>query len=393
MKIGMVSPYDWSYPGGVRDHIRHLSAELIKLGHEVRILTPASTAQRLQDVFNENLYIMGHTRPIPINGSIARIAWDSSLTPLLQAILARERFDILHIHEPLVPGLPLTALRLYQGVTVGTFHAFARSSMTSTSYLAYASASPFLRPYFKQLAGHIAVSTVAREFVAHYFPANYRVIPNGVNLERFHQRVVPLPHLSDDKLNILFVGRFERRKGVKYLLQAIPLVRDRHPNTRFIFVGEGHRRQDMQRIVTQRGWSDVIFTGYVPDRELPHYYASADLFCAPATGGESMGIVLLEAMASGVPVVATDIPGYATVVESGINGLLTPPRDSLELAVAMNYLLDHPALRHQYAQAGLLNVRDYAWPHVARNVLDYYYTLLAQRSGLVEPMKESVAIP
>lgn len=390
MKIGMVSPYDWSYPGGVRDHIRHLSAELMKLGHEVRILAPAS---QLQDVLNENLYAMGRTTPIPINGSIARIAWDSSLTPLLQAILTRERFDILHIHEPLVPGLPLTALRLSRGVTVGTFHAFARSSMTSTSYLAYASASPFLRPYFKRLAGHIAVSTVARQFVSHYFPANYRVIPNGVNLERFHQRVTPLPRLSDDKLNILFVGRFERRKGVKYLLRAIPLVRDQHPNTRFIFVGEGHHRQDMERFVAQHNWRDVIFTGYVPDRELPRYYASADLFCAPATGGESMGIVLLEAMASGIPVVATDIPGYATVLESGVNGLLTPPRNSLELAVAMNYLLDHPTLRQQFSQAGLLNVRDYAWPHVARNVLDYYYTLLDARSSRIESSEEQIAIP
>lgn len=376
MKIGMVSPYDWSYPGGVRDHIRHLSTELMKSGHEIRILAPAS---RIQEHVHENLYIVGRTTPIPINGSIARIAWDSTLTPLLQTILLREQFDILHIHEPLVPGLPLTALRLFQGVTVGTFHAFARSSMTSTSYLAYASASPFLRPYFKRLNGYIAVSTAARQFVSHYFPANYRVIPNGVDLERFHPGVPPLARLRDDKLNILFVGRFERRKGIKYLLRAIPLVRDQYPNTRFIFVGEGHRRGDMERFVAQQGWPDIIFTGYVSDKELPHYYASADLFCSPATGGESMGIVLLEAMASGVPVVASDIVGYATVVTSGVNGLLTPPRDSLELAVAINHLLAHPELRQQFARAGLLTAREYAWSRIVSRVLDYYYTLCGHR--------------
>jgi len=376
MKIGMVSPYDWSYPGGVRDHIRHLSTELMKLGHEVRIMAPAS---RIQENVHENLYIMGRTTPIPINGSIARIAWDSTLTPLLQTILLREQFDILHIHEPLVPGLPLTALRLFRGVTVGTFHAFARSSMTSTSYLAYASACPFLRPYFKRLNGYIAVSTAARQFVSHYFPANYRVIPNGVDLERFHPCVPPLARLRDNKLNILFVGRFERRKGIKYLLRAIPLVRDQHPNTRFIFVGEGHRRGDMERFVAQQGWSDIIFTGYVSDKELPRYYASADLFCSPATGGESMGIVLLEAMASGVPVVASDIVGYATVVTSGVNGLLTPPRDSLELAVAINHLLAHPELRQQFVRAGLLTAREYAWSRIVSRVLDYYYTLCGDR--------------
>jgi phosphatidylinositol alpha-mannosyltransferase len=382
MKIGMVSPYDWSYPGGVRDHIRCLSAELTKLGHEVRILAPAS---KIDDELGENnVYTMGRTTPIPINGSIARIACDPNLNSLVQVILEREQFDILHIHEPLVPGLPLAALRFADTVTVGTFHAFARASMTSTSYLAYASASPFLRPYFKRLKGHIAVSIAAREFVSHYFPADYQVIPNGVNLERFHPHVTPFPRLRDEKQNIVFVGRLERRKGAKYLLKAVPLIREAHPNTRFIFVGEGPQRRGLQRFVEQKAWPDVFFTGYVSDKDLPRYYASADVFCAPATSGESMGIVLLEAMASSVPAVATNIAGYATVITSGVDGLLTTPRDSFELAQSINELLDNKAMRQQIVEAGLYKVREYDWSHVARRVVDYYYVLLAKYGGLTD---------
>lgn len=377
MKIGMVSPYDWSYPGGVRDHIRHLSSEFINMGHDVRILAPVS--ENSDTLIEDYVYSMGPTTPVPVNGSIARITWDPTLYPLVKRILERERFDVLHIHEPLVPGLSLMALRLSTAVNVGTFHAFARSSMTSTSYLAYASASPFLRPYFRRLAGHIAVSSPARQFASHYFPADYHVIPNGVSLERFQQGIASLPNLRDGKLNILFVGRFERRKGARYLLRAIPLIRERHPETRFIFVGEGHQRAGLQQFVEQQGWPDVLFPGYVADYDLPHYYASADLFCSPALGGESMGIVLLEAMASGLPVVASNIAGYATVVTSGADGLLTPPRNSLALAQAINLLLDNASLRQQFSALGLQKVRDYAWPHIANRVLDYYYELLYSR--------------
>ncbi len=385
MKIGMISPYDWSHPGGVRDHIRQLSEQLCTMGHDIRILAPMSgvdTTMINEPGESSPLYIynMGRARPVPINGSIARIAWSPDLAWRVRDVLEHEHFDILHIHEPLIPGLPLLSLRLSRSVTVGTFHAFARSSVTSTSYLVYASATPFLRPHFRRLAGHIAVSTAAHQFVAQHFPADYHVIPNGINLERFNQRVMPLTRFMDSKKNILFVGRFERRKGIKYLLRAIPLIRARHPNTRFIFVGDGHLRPEIQHYVVQQGWSDIIFTGYIPDKDLPRYYASAHVFCAPATGEESMGIVLLEAMASGTPIVATNIAGYATVVSPGVDGLLTQPRNSLELAHAIDSLLDNAHLRQQLVQAGLYKAREYAWPHVAHSVMDYYYTLLYEHA-------------
>lgn len=377
MKIAMVSPYDWSYPGGVRDHVSHLAGEFIAMGHEVRILAPASGTKG--KLFEQNVYKLGGTTPFPINGSIARVALNPALGRHVRHVLQRERFDVVHLHEPLLPGLSLTVLRFSRALNVGTFHAFARSSMTSTPYLAYASAYPFLRPYFRRLAGRIAVSSAAYSFVSHYFDGDYRIIPNGVNLERFSPQVIPFPEYMDGKLNILFVGRFEKRKGAKFLLRAIPTIRERFPNTRFIFVGEGRLRSGFQQFVQRHGWQDVIFTGFAPDDDKPRYFASSHVFCAPATGGESMGVVLLEAMASGKPVVATNIDGYSTVISDEVDGLLAPPHDSEALAFAIGRLLENEPLRQKLTHAGLQKVREYAWPRVARRVLDYYSELLDLR--------------
>ena len=377
MKIGLVSPYDWSYPGGVRDHVWHLAEQFISMGHDVRILAPASGIQGKKP--EKHILKMGGTTPIPVNGSIARINLDPSLSQRVRVVLQRERFDVIHVHEPLVPGLSQQVLRASRTLTIGTFHTASYSNIYSTLQLAYASAYPLLRPLFYKLSGHIAVSTAARQFISRYFPAGYRIIPNGISLERFGSGILPLPQLMDGKQNILFVGRFEKRKGAKYLLRAIPAIRERHPHTRFIFVGEGRLRPGFQRYVERKGWQDVIFTGYVSDVEKPRYFASAHVFCAPAIGGESLGIVLLEAMASGAAIVASDIMGYATVVTQGVDGLLTEPRQPDELAGAISYLLTNEASRQQLIQAGLVKVRDYAWPHVARMVMDYYYELLEAR--------------
>jgi phosphatidylinositol alpha-mannosyltransferase len=377
MKIGLVSPYDWSYPGGVRDHVLHLANEFIAKGHDVRILAPASGPK--SKLSEKYIYKMGGTTPIPINGSIARIMLDPSIALRTRRVLQREHFDVIHVHEPLVPGLSQTVLRCSRTVTVGTFHASSYPSIYSTSNLAYASTYPFLRPLFRRLEGCIAVSTAALQFVSRYFPGDYRVIPNGINLERFSPQVAPLPQFIDGKQNILFVGRFEKRKGAKFLLRAIPLIREWFPKTRFIFVGEGRLRRGFQQFVERQGWQDVVFTGYVSDDNLPHYFASAQIFCSPATGGESMGIVLLEAMASGKPIVASNISGYATVVSQGVDGLLTTPRNSEELAWAVEHLLEHEPLRQQFIQAGMHKAREYAWPRVAESVLEYYYELLDKR--------------
>ena len=378
MKIALVSPYDWNYPGGVRDHVLHLSEQFIQMGHDVRVLAPGSATPQ-GNVSEARIYNIGRTVPLHFNGSIARVTFIPDLTWGVRRILQREHFDVIHIHEPLVPSLSLDVLRLSRTLTVGTFHAFAKPSMTSAPHLAYASAYPFLRHYFHRLAGRIAVSHAAYQFVSHYFPADYRIIPNGIDLQHFNRHIAPLPQFMDGKRNILFVGRFETRKGAKYLLRAIPAIRERHPNTRFIFVGEGRPRASFQHRVEQVSWSDVVFTGYVSDDEKLRYFASAHIFCAPSIGNESMGVVLLESMASGTPIVASNIQGYSTVVTSGVDGLLTPPRDSEGLANAVSSLLENEPLRQRLIHAGLQKVREYAWPQVAQRIKDYYCWLLAER--------------
>ncbi|MGH2478508.1 MAG: glycosyltransferase family 4 protein, partial [Ktedonobacteraceae bacterium] len=225
----------------------------------------------------------------------------------------------------------------------------------------------------------IAISRATDKVITHYFPAEYRTIPNGISLDTFGQAIVPFPALQDGKQNILFVGRFEKRKGAKYLLRAIPAIRAQHPKTRFIFVGEGPLRAGFQRFVEHQGWQDVLFTGYVPNEDKARYFASADIFCAPATGGEGLGIVLLEAMAAGKPIVASNIGGYATVITPNVDGLLTPPRDSNKLAAAIGQLLKNEPLRQRFIQAGLQKADTYAWPNVSAQVLDYYYELLNEQ--------------
>jgi phosphatidylinositol alpha-mannosyltransferase len=387
VKIGLVSPYDWSYPGGVKSHITHLATELRGRGHTVRILTPASGPTGRKPEYG--IYKLGWAAPLRVNGSVARISLAPDVNGHIGDLLRRERFDILHLHEPLGSVLPLTILhqaRRAGAVNVGTFHASVSRGRggLSTPEWAYASAKPFLRYYFRRLQGRIAVSEAALQFVGRFFPGEYRIIPNGVDVARFRE-ATPRPELRDDKLNILFVGRIEKRKGLKHLLRAVPLVREHVPNSRFVIVGDGPLRPGYQRLVERAGWSDVVVVGRVSDAELPSYYASADVFCAPNLGSESQGIVLLEALSAGAPTVASDIPGYRTVIRDGVEGMLVPPANREELAWAICHLLTSPSERARLRALGQLRAETYGWDHVAGRVEAYYDELLSvRRSSLLE---------
>jgi phosphatidylinositol alpha-mannosyltransferase len=383
VKIGLVSPYDWSYPGGVQDHIRHLAAELRTRNHNVRILTPATGRSGRQVEYGT--YKLAWATALRVNGSVARISVAPDVRGHLRTVLQLEQFDVLHLHEPLASALPISVLRLAgksDAIHVGTFHAWARHGLTSTPEWAYVSAKPFLQRYFRRLHGRIAVSPAAAEFISRFFPAEYRIIPNGVDIRRFGSGAIPLPQFRDGKLNILFLGRIERRKGLKFLLRAIPRIRERFPQTRFLIGGDGPLRADFERWVERKGWPDVVFLGRVPAEDLPSLYASAHVFCAPSTGGESQGIVLLEAMASGRAVVASDIPGYRSVIRGGEHGLLVSPSDSEQLAWAICRLLGDEEARARLGHAGRLRAEDFSWAQVGRQVEDYYLELLAEREAL-----------
>ena len=253
---------------------------------------------------------IGRVVSIPANGSVARITL--SLRSYLQAkrLLQAEQFDLIHLHEPMMPALPLTVLRHSGATNIGTFHAFRNTP------LAYFYGKPILQPFFRKLHGHITVSNAAREFVGEYFPADYRIIPNGIDFPRFNTRYPPLEELADGRPTVLFVGRLEKRKGLRFLLRAWPMVLKRQPEARLVVVGRGRPLEGYKRFAARQGWAptDVVFAGYVSAEDLPRYYQACDVFCAPNTGQESFGIVLLEAMAAGAPIVASDIPGYRDVV-------------------------------------------------------------------------------
>jgi phosphatidylinositol alpha-mannosyltransferase len=383
VKVGLVSPYDWNYPGGVQEHITHLAAELRSRGHTVRILTPA-TGPRAQRV-EYGVYRLGWAAPVRVNGSVARVALTPDWRGRIRNLLRREQFDVLHLHEPFASTLPLTVLH-YSGISSGainvaTFHACGGHGFKSTSEWAYVSTRPFLMRYFRRLHGRIAVSQPALEFVSRFFPDDYRIIPNGVDILQFHPDVPPLPQFMDGKLNIVYLGRLEPRKGAKFLLRAIPLVREHYPNTRFIFGGDGPLRPGFERLVQQHGWRDVVFTGHVPAKQLPSFYASANIYCAPNTGGESQGIVLLEAMAAGRPVVASNIAGFRTVIRHGQDGVLVPPSNHEELAWALCYLLGNEAERQRLAHAARARADEYSWERVGARIEAYYEELRAQHLG------------
>ncbi|MFC1940301.1 glycosyltransferase family 4 protein [Chloroflexota bacterium] len=371
MKIGLVSPYDFAFPGGVTNHISSLERYLARMGHEVKVIAPASKAVTN---FGDRFIPIGKPRPIPSSGSICRITISLRLAPKIKAVLSKENFDIIHLHEPFMPMLCSAVLRFSDAVNIGTFHAwngkpgynFGRPVSTI-----------MLKRRLRKLDGKIAVSELAKEFASAHVPGYYNIIPNGIDLEHFHPDVSPIEEFCDDKQNILFVGRLERRKGVNYLLKAYLQVRQEVPNLRLIIAGPGTRlRKRYERWIKRHRLEDVVFIGYVPYSELPRYYKTADVFCTPALNQESFGIVLLEAMAVGTPIVATNIGGYARVVTHGEEGLLVSPKDSKGLAQALVSLLKDKALRQQMGAKGILTSKEYSWTNVAQRVFDYYIRVL-----------------
>ncbi len=380
MKILLVSPFDFTFPGGVNEHILHLDAEFRKRGHATRVLTPRSLGEDEQD--DGHFIKLGTAVPIPANGSTARITLSPFVSGKVKDLLQREQFDVVHLHEPLAPALPLLVLLHSRTINVGTFHA-ARSHN-----LGYLYGKPILAHFFSKLHGRIAVSPAALEFVSRYFPGHYELIPNGIDIDLFRPDVPPLDQFAGQP-TILFVGRYnESRKGFKYLLEALALVQREFPAVQLIVVGPGDPRR-FQGLIERHGlYGHLRFVGPVAPQDLPRYYATCDVFCSPATGRESFGIVLLEAMASGKPVVATDIRGYRYVVRHGVEGLLVERKNPEALALALVHLLADRELRQRLGQAGRRRAERFSWSVIADQTLAYYDRLRA-----VAARKPAVPVP
>lgn len=358
MKIALVCPYAWDVPGGVQSHVRSLAATLSARGNEVLILAPA----RGRDA--DGATIVGRAVPIPANGSIARLGLGP--TAWMRARRALEDFapDVMHLHEPLIPGAALYALMTGAAPAIGTFHAAAERSV------GYAAARPVLARAAGRLTARTAVSDAARVLVARYFPGDYRLTPNGVDHRRFAG--ASAAELGPGK-HVVFLGRIERRKGLEVLLQA--MARLPKLNADLIVAGRGPEER-RARALAARLMLRVRFLGAVSEEEKTRLLRAADVFCAPALGGESFGIVLLEAMAAGAPVVCSSLEGFAAV--AGRAAVLVEPGDPGLLADALRRVLTDDTLRDRMRAKSSQVSAGFDWGRLVVNVEDIYERALTR---------------
>ena len=353
MKILFVSDIYYPHIGGVSEHIYHLADEFEKRGHSVKILTGRMAGHFFPD--EDRVIRVGTGLTVKYNQSVGRI----TIVPnpyVIERIV--NRFDVVHIHGGIAPTFPLLTLLFSKKTNIFTFHpTFSRS-------IPYTILKKPLGYLFKRIDGIIAVSETAKESFIRYFPGNYRIIPNGVDTNRFKPK-------KKKRHQILFVGRFEPRKGLDYLLKALPLVLKEIPDAKLIVVGGGYRRIKLN--VPESIRNHIEFTGFVDPDKLPAYYGTSEVFVSPATGGESFGIVLVEAMASKTAVIASDIPGYRTVVKHLQNGLLVPPHSHKDIAKAIVKVLKDRELRNRLVDNGLKTAHYYSWKNIGEMVLDFYY--------------------
>ena len=369
MKLALVTQSYYPRYGGVTEHVAHSARELRARGHEVTIITGRPPGHKAPDP--EGVVRLGTSVLVPFQGAFVDLTLGPNLRRELSSLWAARPFDLVHVHQPLTPTLPLLTGETATAPVIGTFHAAGARSRLFRFFR-----KPLTR-HFERLSGRVAVSHAALQFADNHFPGDYRVIPNGVDVARFHPDVPPRPELADGRLNVLFVGRLDPRKGLPVLLEAMPALRRSVPEARLVVVGDSFLRPWLERRLAAREREHVVFAGSVPPKALAGYYASSHVVASPATRNESFGIVLLEAMASGKPLVASDIPGYRAVVDDGKDGLLVPPGDAHALASALSDLLRDPARRRSFGAHGRAKAEGYSWPAVTDRLEAYYREVLA----------------
>ncbi len=370
VKIGVITHAYYPHFGGVTENVAGSAQALRTLGHRVTIVTAGPQNGRRP----EQVIRLGGQCMVPWNGASVNFTYGAHLKKQLQTLYRQQDFDLVHVHCPLAPMLPLSAVRAAAAAgvpVVGTFHA------TASWNIGYHIFRRALRRDFDRLDRKLAVSQPARAFVSRYFPGSYQLIPNGVDLDRFspHLRVGPV---ALDRPTILCAGRLDPRKGVEHLIDAVALVARTIPAIRLRVIGDGPRRRRLEARARRVAPQQVEFLGSVSPAELPDHFAAADLVCCPATHNESFGIVILEAMAAARPVVASDISGYRLVVKDGVTGRLVPPGAAPELATALAELLRDPARARRLGQAGRQLAYDYSWQAVGKKLQEVYQQLTGQ---------------
>jgi len=383
MKIGMVSPYAFDVPGGVQFHVRDLAEHLISQGHDVRVLAPADENEDLPSYVDS----AGRAVPVPYNGSVARLLFGPVTAARVGRWVDRGGFDVLHVHEPFSPSVSMLAMMAADGAVVGTFHS---STMRSRALLTI---MPLLQPQLEKLRGRIAVSREAlRTIHRHEGAADAVIIPNGVYVDRFAS--APLtPHWqgSPERPTLAFLGRLEEpRKGLAVLLEAMSPLLDAVPGLRVLVAGPGDPREVL-RHTTEQVRAATEFLGLVSESDKASLLRSVDAYVAPNTGAESFGIILVEAMSAGAPVVASDLPSFADVLDQGRAGALFQTADPASLAHMVLGLLADPGRRAALAAAGAIRARDFDWSRVSADVMDVYETCRAANPTVVQTISASRA--
>ena len=374
MKIGLISFHSFLQPGGVKRHVLGLYKEFKKRGIKVKIIVPRRSPE---EKYGKDIIIMGTSLSLPAAGTQGDFC--IYFNPFaLNSFLKKEKFDVLHFHNV---GFPSTIQVLERSnvLNILTFHANLEKSNIIKNF-------PQIRDFANRIAkwkvdGVIGVNPLNLRFFKK-FNGPKTVIPNGIDLEEFNPKVSRLKRFSDGKINILFLGRIEERKGLIYLLKAFKILSKNHLNLRLIVVGEGPLKDDCQKWVERNKLENVVFEKAKKEKEVPSYYRTCDIYCSPAIYGESFGIVLIEAMASGIPVVAFANTGYRTVLEKGKGKrFLVKPRDYKTLAKKLEILIKNPGLRQEMGDWGLKEAQKYSWSKIADRVLAFYELAGKKRNG------------
>ena len=360
MRVALVCPYAWDAPGGVQIHVAQLARRLLDRGHEVLVLAPGSNS-----AVDPWVRVVGAPVRVPYRGTVAPICFTPASARRVRTALGAFAPDVVHAHEPLTPSTSMQAVRAATAPVVATFHAnLGRSRLMEV-------AAPVLRGVYRRIDAAIAVSDAAASFLARAIPERaVRVVPNGVDTRPFAAGVRPSEGLPDGRI-LLWVNRLDPQKGFPIAVAAFERLAARFPDLSFVVAGDGKDR-DAVHALAEPIRRRVLLLGRVPHAEVPAYLASADAFVSPATGQESFGIVLVEAMAAGVPVVATDIAGYREVVRDGIDGLLVRSGDPEVLAEALGRVLEEPDLASRLSAAGRERASGFDWDQVAPRIEAVY---------------------
>lgn len=381
LRVCLVSAAYHPYPSGVSEHVYNLALALKESGHQVEVLTTRfPERQATADPFPVTR--LGRAILLPMNRSYATLPVGIRLPWQVGRFFRERRFDLIHCHGVFPPEISYWALRRTRLPAVVTFHTLG--SLPAEPILkAFRALSAGLN---RRIGAKVAVSQAGADFARRLFPGEYDVIPNGVDTRRFHPGAEVPALLHETRLSILYVGRLEHRKGLPVLLHAMPRVLASVPDARLVAVGTGPLERHCRDIVRRLDLDRVVhFAGRVPASELPGFYAGCTVYASPALGGEAMGIVLIEALACGKPVVASMIPGYDEVLRNGRDGILVPPNDPGALADAIVRLLGSPDLRDGLSRNALARAREFTWPTVARRVESVYRRLVPDRASPVRP--------